>query len=70
MGVIASTVSRIGEERAVLDDADRELVTLILSVDPDGTERSLDREQLVAWYRKLGFEFIDPEEGITMRRPA
>lgn len=51
--------------RVVLDDADREGVTLILSVEPDGT--GLSFEQLKSWYTRLGFEEIS--DGTMERYP-
>lgn len=45
--------------RRVLDDADREGVTLVLNVYPSG---SLDYDALVSWYGRNGFDF---EPGAT-----
>ncbi len=41
----------------VLDDADRENVTLVLNVVPDG---GLDHNQLCSWYRRCGFKMTSP----------
>jgi GNAT superfamily N-acetyltransferase len=50
----------------VLRDADREQVTLYLTVDPDGT--GLDFDSLWRWYERLGFKAWD-DDGQSMWRP-
>jgi predicted N-acetyltransferase YhbS len=39
----------------VCAEADRQGITLILMIHPDGSTGSLTYPQLVAWYRRLGF---------------
>jgi GNAT superfamily N-acetyltransferase len=51
----------------VLEDADREGVAVCLSLDPDGSLGSLDRDQLAAFYQRRGFAFV--AEGAMRREP-
>lgn len=55
--------------KTVTDEADSEGVVLYLSVEPDGT--GLDEDQLRSWYRRNGFENMDPELSETgmIRQP-
>lgn len=55
--------------RRVLADADKEGVTLLLIVDPDGSIGCLDYAQLTSWYERYGFR-EDPESEIMVREPA
>lgn len=56
--------------KKVLDEADAEGVTVYLSVEPDGT--GLTDAQLRDWYRRNGFEEMDPELSETgmIRHPS
>lgn len=60
-----------GLMQRVLADADAEGVRLYLAIQPDGTPRSLDEDQLRAWYSRLGFT-VDPslESDIAMVRES
>jgi ribosomal protein S18 acetylase RimI-like enzyme len=50
----------------VLSDADVEGQVLYLAVDPDpGT----DYGRLLAWYQRLGFRWVGPDDGRSMYRP-
>lgn len=51
--------------KKVLNEADREQVTLLLLVEPDGT--GLDTAQLTRWYTKHGFT-VHPQDPHAMRR--
>jgi GNAT superfamily N-acetyltransferase len=56
--------------KQVLSQADCEGVTLLLGIDPDGSEGSMDYDQLVAWYRRMGFRYhISEDEGAMRREP-
>jgi hypothetical protein len=50
----------------VLEDADNEGYTLMISVQPDGKLGSLSFDLLKAWYERLGFKMLDDE--VTMER--
>lgn len=52
----------------VLEDADREGVTLYLSVEPDYSPGSLDYGALTAFYARRGFTEIEP--GALRRGPS
>lgn len=52
----------------VLFDADMEGVLLYLEVQPDGSPTGLDFDQLMSWYRRLGFD-DSPFGYPTMFRP-
>lgn len=53
----------------VIEDADREGVTLHLSVEPDGSEESIDEKGLLQWYDKLGFKAVlDPNDHLSLSR--
>jgi predicted GNAT family acetyltransferase len=53
----------------VCAEADREAVTLILFISPDGTSGSLDMKQLADWYQRLGFRHHDEIPGWWKRLP-
>lgn len=52
--------------RQVCTDADTEGVTLTLELNPYGP---LDYDDLVAWYRRYGFNFMHRYAGLMVRRP-
>jgi ribosomal protein S18 acetylase RimI-like enzyme len=54
----------------VLDDADKEGVTLILSVASDDSPGSLSNDELRKWYEDYGFYQIPGKQGngVTMKR--
>lgn len=52
----------------VLEEADRERTTLLLTVDPDGT--GMNHDQLRTWYSKLGFIPYSGEEDSLIRNPV
>jgi len=56
--------------RVVLDDADKEGVTLLLSVSSDDSPKALSNVQLQQWYRRHGFYEIEGKSGtgMTMQR--
>lgn len=60
-----------GYASALLDDvcrdADRENITLMLSVDPDGT--GLDEQTLVDWYTRKGFKPLAIDLTSMVREP-
>lgn len=67
-----STRRQLGWARRVmqqmLDDTDAEGVTLWLSINPDGSPRSLSYHQLRSWYERLGFVY-DYSTGMFVRKP-
>ena len=56
--------------KLVLADADKEGVTLLLSVASDNTSRSLSNTELATWYERHGFYQIEGKtgNGTTMQR--
>lgn len=50
----------------VLADADEQGVTLLLSIEPDGT--GLEYDQLHQWYSRLGF--VEIEDSLMSREPG
>jgi N-acetylglutamate synthase-like GNAT family acetyltransferase len=56
--------------KLVLADADKEGVTLVLSVGSDDSPLSLSNLQLADWYERHGFRVIDGKtaSGLTMQR--
>lgn len=56
--------------KLVLEDADKEGYTLLLSVATDDTPQALSNVQLAAWYERHGFYPIEGKtgNGVTMQR--
>jgi GNAT superfamily N-acetyltransferase len=53
-----------------LMDADIEGVTLLLQVIGEGRDEDPDDELLIAWYGRLGFEMVLPDELVMRRWPV
>ena len=53
----------------VCAEADRQGITLMLIISPDGSPGSLTREQLTAWYQRLGFHPDEEHPGWWIRLP-
>jgi predicted GNAT family acetyltransferase len=52
--------------KTVTNDADQEGITLRLEIFPSG---QMSYEQLEAWYRRNGFEYIDKQHLSYLERP-
>jgi len=50
-------------------DADKEGITLLLSVEPDYSDNGMTFPQLVEWYEKHGFRSVRKPYGIMRREP-
>lgn len=56
--------------RKVLEDADAETSTLLLAIEPDGSQGSLSAEQLIEFYTMLGFRpYPGPQANLYVRYP-